>query len=246
MTDTDQKAPAQTSSEQSTGSGPKKIVLYTFGPIWGAPSLSPPCGKFETWLRMAGLQYEVNLHADLANQAPKGKAPYIEYEGQLMSDSTLMIDFFRDKYGVDVDSGLSTRDRAISLAFRRMVKENMYWHVFRIRYHESNLELYQQSLRTALFPPDTPDEVVNPVLEVSRRSSTPRCTPTGSVATTSGSTPRSPARTYRPSRTCSRISRTTWAMRRRFSTPRPIRTCRASPSRRFLILSRTTRPGWTI
>ena len=35
------------------------IKLYQFKPAWGLPNPSPFCMKVETYLRMAGLSYEV-------------------------------------------------------------------------------------------------------------------------------------------------------------------------------------------
>ena len=66
------------------------ITLYTTPPLWGLPSISPHCTKLETWLRIADIPYKVEITADF-NKAPKGKIPFIEYEGELIGDSTLII-----------------------------------------------------------------------------------------------------------------------------------------------------------
>lgn len=125
------------------------ILLYTLAPRWGIASISPACLKLETWLRMAKLPYETAI-ATLANFeiAPKGKLPFIRYRDQLFGDSTLIIAMLKQSEGVDPDRDLTTSERAISIAFRRMVKENLYWGGVYIRYEiEENWLAYQETLK---------------------------------------------------------------------------------------------------
>jgi len=101
------------------------VELYLLPPIWGLPNISPPCMKLETWLRIAQIPYEprpANMQ-----EAPKGKVPYIRAGERLMGDSTLIIEHLKKAYGRVPDQGLSKAERAVSLAFRRMLKENFYW-----------------------------------------------------------------------------------------------------------------------
>ena len=61
------------------------ITLNQFARVWGIPNPSPFCTKVETYLRMAGIPYEV---ADaVPPQAPKGKLPYITDGGRKIADS---------------------------------------------------------------------------------------------------------------------------------------------------------------
>ncbi|HEY9597581.1 MAG TPA: Tom37 metaxin N-terminal-like domain-containing protein, partial [Cyanophyceae cyanobacterium] len=111
------------------------ITLYTAPSLWGLPSISPACMKLETWFRMAQLLYEtVVVTAQDFAIAPKGKIPFIEYQGNIIGDSTLIIEMFKEKEGIDLDANLTSVERAISLAFRRMLKENTYWGAVYIRY----------------------------------------------------------------------------------------------------------------
>ncbi|XXY45204.1 glutathione S-transferase family protein [Sorangium sp. So ce269] len=105
--------------------------------------------KLETWLRIAGIPYET-APLDLA-AARKGKVPYIEEAGVRIGDSTLIIDHLQRTRRVDPDDGLSTAERAISLAFRRMLKENFYWVIVEMRYRtERNWQIYRKLLASIL------------------------------------------------------------------------------------------------
>jgi glutathione S-transferase len=106
--------------------------------------------KLETWLRMAKLPYKIDTEIDFS-LAPKGKIPFIEYKGKYIGDSTLIIEMLKEKEGIDLDKSLTTTERAISLAFRRMLKENTYWGLVYIRYNiEENWQLYRQVLANML------------------------------------------------------------------------------------------------
>ncbi len=89
------------------------------------PSLSPPCAKLETWLRLAAIPYVIG--AVTPGEAPKRKYPYISHEGRLIGDATLLLPHLRRRYDVDPDSHLGARERAVARATRRMLKEHFYW-----------------------------------------------------------------------------------------------------------------------
>lgn len=128
------------------------ITLYTTPPIWGLPSMSPACAKLETWLRMAKLPYKTVDASVNFSIAPKGKIPFIEYQGKIVGDSTLIIEMLKEKEGIDLDEGLTSTERAISLAFRRMLKENIYWGGVQIRYNiEENWQQYSQLIANMLY-----------------------------------------------------------------------------------------------
>ncbi|ALF52034.1 hypothetical protein ACX27_02875 [Nostoc piscinale CENA21] len=128
------------------------ITLYKTPPLWGLPSFSPACMKLETWLRMAKLNYQSDTSLNFAI-APKGKIPFIEYQGKLIGDSTLIIEMFKLEAGIDLDANLTPTERAISLAFRRMIKENIYWGEAYIRYQvPENWQVYREALINILSP----------------------------------------------------------------------------------------------
>ena len=140
------------------------ITLYTTPSLWGLPSISPACMKLETWLRMANIPHQTIRAVDLS-KAPKGKIPFVDYQGQFIGDSTLIIDLLKQTEGIDLDRGLTSSERAISLAFRRMVKENTYWGIAYTRYGmEENWQHYREVLATMLVP-EHPNHVWEPIVD---------------------------------------------------------------------------------
>jgi glutathione S-transferase len=103
------------------------ITLYQTPTTWGVPNLSPFCFKLETYLRMVGLPYEVKL-AD-PRQAPKGKVPYVDIDGQRMGDSQLIIEHLKRTHGDPLDSKLGPTQVALGHTVRRMLEESTYWSV---------------------------------------------------------------------------------------------------------------------
>jgi glutathione S-transferase len=101
------------------------ITLYGSGPNFGLPDASPFVTKAETLLRMSKLPFEKALMS--FSKAPKGKIPYIEDDGQLLGDSTLIRWHLEKKYGVDFDQGLTAEQLAIAWAFEKMAEDNLYW-----------------------------------------------------------------------------------------------------------------------
>ncbi len=102
------------------------IKLYQFPSAYGLPNLSPPCMKLECFLKMAELPYET-VNFTNPSQAPKGKGPYIEDGDVCMGDSTLIIRYLQDKHKIDLDDGLSAKERAAALALQVMIEEHLYW-----------------------------------------------------------------------------------------------------------------------
>jgi glutathione S-transferase len=110
------------------------IRLYQFAPALGLPNASPFCMKVETCLRMMGLPYQAV--SAMPMKAPKGKLPYIEDDGITVADSGMIFDYLRGKYGDRLDGRLLASDRAIALALRRLMEENLYWAVLYSRWFE--------------------------------------------------------------------------------------------------------------
>ena len=80
------------------------ITLYKFGPAFGLPDPSPFVTKADMLLKLAGLDFQVNNEG--YKNAPKGKLPYIDDDGELVADSSFIRWHIEKKYGFDFDAGL--------------------------------------------------------------------------------------------------------------------------------------------
>lgn len=101
------------------------IVLASFGPLWGTPDPSPFVIKTEVQLKMAGLAYRKERRRP--PEGPKGKVPFIVDDGEVIGDSVFIRDHIERKYGVDLDAGLSPRERALGWAAERVCEDHLYW-----------------------------------------------------------------------------------------------------------------------
>jgi glutathione S-transferase len=99
------------------------IKLFQFPRMFGIPNVSPFCCKLETWLRIAGVPYEVVDTPD-PRKGPKGKLPFIEDAGVRIGDTSLIVDHLVRTRGVDPDAHLSASQRAIALLVQRTLEEH--------------------------------------------------------------------------------------------------------------------------
>ena len=102
------------------------ITLYQFSPRWGLPNVSPFCLKLETYLRMAGLPFEIKYVND-TRKAPKSKLPFIKDGNLTIGDTDLIISYLKATYGDTLDNQLTPLQQAQSLAMRRLVEDHLYW-----------------------------------------------------------------------------------------------------------------------
>ncbi|MEJ0085762.1 MAG: glutathione S-transferase family protein [Pseudomonadota bacterium] len=103
------------------------ITLYTFGQYFGLPDPSPFVMKCEMLLKLAKLEYQTNTRG--FGKAPKGKLPYIDDNGAIVADSTLIRMYLEQKYAIDFDRTLSQRDRGIAWGLEKMLEDHVYWAV---------------------------------------------------------------------------------------------------------------------
>jgi glutathione S-transferase len=101
------------------------ITLYTFGPLFGLPDASPFVMKAEMLLKLAKLEYQTSNKGFM--RAPKGKLPYIDDNGTIVADSTLIRLYLEQKHGIDFDRALSARERGIAWAVEKMLEDHLYW-----------------------------------------------------------------------------------------------------------------------
>lgn len=123
------------------------ITLYQFKPTFNLPNASPFCMKVETFLKLAGLPYTVEILHD-PRKAPKGKLPYITDGKTSVADSTLIVQYLTKTYGKDLNQHLSTEEKALSHAMKIMMEEHLYWVTLYSRWVD---ERYWPATREAFF-----------------------------------------------------------------------------------------------
>jgi glutathione S-transferase len=103
------------------------IKLFVAGPGWGVPfpSAAPFPLKLATWMRMAGIPFEVVVENNLG-KGPKGKSPWIEYGDVRMGDSSLIIEHLAERFGVDLDAHLTAEQRAQAMSVQRLLEEHYH------------------------------------------------------------------------------------------------------------------------
>lgn len=102
------------------------VKLVQFPRMFDIPNMSPYCMKVETFMRIAGIPYEIVEENNPAN-SPKGKLPYIIHKGKKIPDSSFILEYLSQEFNIDLDSHLSIQEKAISHAFQRLFEESLVW-----------------------------------------------------------------------------------------------------------------------
>lgn len=101
------------------------ITLHTFGPQFQLPDPSPFVQKADVLLKISGIPFKTCIGN--LRRAPKGKMPFIEEDGKLLGDSTLIRLHLEQKYGVDFDKHLTPLQKGTAWAVEKMLEDNLYW-----------------------------------------------------------------------------------------------------------------------
>ena len=100
------------------------IILHQSKPAFWLPSISPYSIKFELFLKAANINYTVST---VASGAPKGKTPYIEYNGEKIGDSSLILYKLIDDFNVRLDDHLDSKPKAIGAMICKALEEGYYF-----------------------------------------------------------------------------------------------------------------------
>lgn len=127
------------------------VYLYQFSRTPVVPSLSPYCLKVETWLRLAGVKYE-NVDHKMKYRSKKGQLPFIELNGEEIADSSVIIKELAQKFGKDLDVGLSNADKNVSHAMISMIENHLFWVLmwWRTKHTDNMIKGYKMNLQHSL------------------------------------------------------------------------------------------------
>eukprot|EP00058_Branchiostoma_floridae_P024685 XP_002610175.1 hypothetical protein BRAFLDRAFT_216960 [Branchiostoma floridae] len=103
------------------------VYLHGFQRMKFTPSLSGPCLKVETWLRMAGVKYEFVDASKSGQRSKYGQLPFVELNGTEIADSNIIIQRLARQFNADLDADLSPEQQAVALTISRMVEEHTKW-----------------------------------------------------------------------------------------------------------------------
>ena len=101
------------------------VVLHQMPPNNRVLNVSPPSLKLEAYLRMNNIPYESEYSF---SRSSKGKVPWIEYNGNTVTDSNFIIRFLNEEFKFDPDAHLSIVEKAIAHSMLVTLEENTYWY----------------------------------------------------------------------------------------------------------------------
>ncbi|XP_076626278.1 failed axon connections isoform X2 [Colletes latitarsis] len=144
-------APTKAISVHKTNYEKDIVYLYQFSRTPLLPSLSAYCLKVETWLRLNGIKYE-NVDHKMKFRSKKGVLPFIELNGEEIADSTIILRELSQKFGKDLDAGLTSEQRSVSHAMISMIENHLVWVVmcWRTKNLDQVLKGYKVNLQHVL------------------------------------------------------------------------------------------------
>ncbi len=101
------------------------ITFYGTGTAFDLPHASPFAIKTEILLKMAGVEYRTR-RADL-RKAPRGKLPWIDDDGTIVTDSRMIRHHLETAHGADFSGGYDAARLGIGLAVERLCEDHLYW-----------------------------------------------------------------------------------------------------------------------
>lgn len=105
------------------------ISLYGFGEAFGVPDASPFVLKVDTYMRMAGIEFEYRNHFSNLQRSPKGKLPFIQDGDQRVADSGFILRYLEQTYDVQLDTHLTPVQRAQTTLISQALDGDFYWSV---------------------------------------------------------------------------------------------------------------------
>lgn len=102
------------------------IKLYTFPAAFGLRNVSPFCLKVEMALAWLEIPFEI-LETPDPRKGPKGKLPFVEIDGEIISDSELILHRLDEMTNGRLYGELTEKQKAQGYAFTRLAEDHLYW-----------------------------------------------------------------------------------------------------------------------
>ncbi len=99
------------------------IILKQTTTKFDGLNASPFCSKLELFLRY--YQIPFSIKPALPMHGPYGKIPFIEYQGETLGDSELIIQQLLTDY--NIDTGLTEKQQSQGRAWQLMLENHLYW-----------------------------------------------------------------------------------------------------------------------
>ena len=122
------------------------VTLYSYPRLFGVADNNGYGLKVYAFMRLAGVPFRQEHIVD-ASSAPRGQLPYIVHDGESIGDSETIIAYLAQRFGLTIDSALSTRERDHDLLITRML-DDLYWVMSYSRWQD---ERYWPAFRDALL-----------------------------------------------------------------------------------------------
>lgn len=114
------------SNSSPTKIKPNVVLLHTFAPTTNIVNPSPFGLKLQTYFRMTGNV----IPCELEFTKPFGKndkSPWVELDGESVSDSSLIIEFLNQRFNVSADDHLTEEQKALGRILQKTIEENTFW-----------------------------------------------------------------------------------------------------------------------
>ena len=87
---------------------------------------SPFCIKLMTFFKVFNVEHSVIKDTKQVRKSPKNKLPFITTKNRSYGDSRLIVEMYKEQF--NLESTLSGKEKATSVACRRMLEEHIYFY----------------------------------------------------------------------------------------------------------------------
>jgi len=126
------------------------VYLYQTSRSPVIPDMSPFCLKVESWLKLNGIKYE-NVDHKMKLRSKKNLLPFVELNGEEISDSAHIIDVLSAKFEKAMPAELNAEQKNVQHAMTTMMENHFHWAMTQWKSRDLNniLKGYKVDLATA-------------------------------------------------------------------------------------------------